>query len=65
MSFIGMAPIDDPGLVVSVTLQEPRSALGGGVNAAPVFRQVMSFALETERIAPTGTRHGRLRLATR
>ena len=65
MSFIGMAPIDDPGLVVSVTLQEPRSALGGGVNAAPVFRQVMSFALETERIAPTGTRHGRLRLSTR
>lgn len=65
MSFIGMAPVDDPGLVVSVTLQAPRSALGGGVNAAPVFRQVMSFALETERIAPTGARHGRLQLTTR
>ena len=65
MSFIGIAPIDDPGLVVSVTLQAPRSALGGGVNAAPVFRQVMSFALEAERIAPTGTRPARLQLTTR
>ncbi len=52
MSFIGMAPVDDPGVVVAVTLQDPRSALGGGVNAAPVFKQVASFALETQRIAP-------------
>lgn len=65
MSFIGMAPVDDPGLVVSVTLQAPRSALGGGVNAAPVFREVMSFALENQRIAPTGAKHGRMQLTTR
>lgn len=65
MSFIGVAPVDDPGLVVSVTLQAPRSALGGGVNAAPVFREVASFALETLRIAPTGTPAGRLRLIPR
>jgi cell division protein FtsI (penicillin-binding protein 3) len=64
MSFIGMAPVDDPGVVVSVTLQDPRSALGGGVNAAPVFKQVASFALETQRIAPTGTKHGKLKLTT-
>jgi cell division protein FtsI (penicillin-binding protein 3) len=62
MSFIGMAPVDDPGLVVAVTLQAPRSALGGGVNAGPVFREVMSFALETLRIPPTGTKPGRLPL---
>lgn len=65
MSFIGLAPVDDPALVVSVTLQAPRSALGGGVNAAPVFREVATFALESRRIAPTGTRPGRLRLTTR
>jgi cell division protein FtsI (penicillin-binding protein 3) len=65
MSFIGLAPIDDPGIVVSVTLQAPRSALGGGVNAGPVFRKVASFALETLRIAPTGTPHARLRLTHR
>jgi cell division protein FtsI (penicillin-binding protein 3) len=64
MSFIGMAPVDDPGIVVAVTLQDPKSALGGGVNAAPVFKQVASFALETQRIAPTGAKHGKLKLTT-
>ena len=62
MSFIGMAPVDKPGLVVAVTLQAPRSAIGGGVNAGPVFKDVMSFALEALRIPPTGTKPGRLKL---
>jgi cell division protein FtsI (penicillin-binding protein 3) len=62
MSFIGMAPIDKPDLVVAVTLQAPRSAIGGGVNAGPVFKDVMSFALEALRIPPTGTKPGRLKL---
>lgn len=65
MSFIGMAPVDDPGLVVAVTLQAPRSAIGGGYNAGPVFKQVASFALERLRIPPTGTRPPGLRLTTR
>jgi cell division protein FtsI (penicillin-binding protein 3) len=65
MSFIGLAPVDDPGVVVAVTLQAPRSALGGGVNAGPVFKQVASFALERLRIPPTGTRAPRLKLTTR
>jgi len=65
MSFIGLAPVDDPGVVVAVTLQAPKSALGGGVNAGPVFKQVASFALETLRIAPTGSHVPRLRLTTR
>jgi cell division protein FtsI (penicillin-binding protein 3) len=65
MSFIGTAPVDDPGLVVAVTLQAPRSALGGGVNAGPVFREVLAFALEKMRIAPTGTRAPGLRLRAR
>jgi cell division protein FtsI (penicillin-binding protein 3) len=62
MSFIGMAPVDQPDLVVAVTLQAPRSAIGGGVNAGPVFKDVMSFALEALRIPPTGTKPGRLKL---
>ncbi|MGZ4610081.1 MAG: peptidoglycan D,D-transpeptidase FtsI family protein [Actinomycetes bacterium] len=56
MSFIGLAPVDKPGLVVAVTLQSPKSAIGGGVNAGPVFKEVMSFALEALRIPPTGTK---------
>jgi len=64
MSFIGLAPVDDPQLVVAVTLQAPRSALGGGVNAGPVFKQVASFALETLRIPPTGTKRPHIKLTT-
>lgn len=56
MSFLGLAPVDKPELVVAVTLQAPKSAIGGGVNAGPVFRDVMSFALATRRIPPTGTK---------
>jgi cell division protein FtsI (penicillin-binding protein 3) len=65
MSFIGLAPVDKPDLVVAVTLQAPKSAIGGGVNAGPVFRDVMSFALEAQRVPPTGTKAPGLRLETR
>ena len=46
-SFIGMAPADDPALVVAVTLQNPRNGHFGGRLAGPVFKQVMEFALAT------------------
>ncbi|MGN6242184.1 MAG: peptidoglycan D,D-transpeptidase FtsI family protein [Motilibacteraceae bacterium] len=54
-SFIGMAPADKPGLVVAVTLQDPKGGDGGGPTCGPVFRDVMSFALQSRRIPPTGT----------
>ncbi|MFV2213769.1 peptidoglycan D,D-transpeptidase FtsI family protein [Actinomadura sp. LOL_016] len=55
-SFAGFAPADDPRLVVQVVLENPRrgSHYGGDV-AAPVFRDVMSFALQTQKIPPTGS----------
>jgi cell division protein FtsI (penicillin-binding protein 3) len=55
-SFVGFAPADKPQLVVEVVLQDPviGSHFGGSI-AAPVFQQVMSFALAAEGIAPTGT----------
>jgi cell division protein FtsI (penicillin-binding protein 3) len=56
-SFIGFAPADDPQLVVSVVLQNPRIGnYAGGAIAAPVFQQVMSFALQDLGIAPTGSK---------
>ena len=55
-SFIGMAPADAPRLVVSVVLQNPKRGHFGGAIAAPVFRTVMGFALQTLQIPPTGTR---------
>jgi cell division protein FtsI (penicillin-binding protein 3) len=56
LSFIGLAPADKPGIVVAVTLQAPKVAIGGGLQAGPVFQQVASFALDALRIPPTGTK---------
>jgi cell division protein FtsI (penicillin-binding protein 3) len=55
-SFVGFAPADAPRLLVEVVLQNPRSGHFGGLVAAPVFHDVMSFALQTLKIPPTGTR---------
>jgi cell division protein FtsI (penicillin-binding protein 3) len=54
-SFVGFAPADKPSLVVLVTLDNPTSSIFGGSVAAPVFSQIMSFALTSLRIPPTGT----------
>ena len=54
-SFVGFAPADNPQLVVLVVLDNPIRGHSGGAVAAPVFRDVMSFALESEKIPPTGT----------
>jgi cell division protein FtsI (penicillin-binding protein 3) len=54
-SFIGMAPADDPQLVVAVTLQHPQTNHFGGTVAAPVFSDVMSYALAQRHVAPSGT----------
>lgn len=55
-SFIGMAPADKPALVVSVTLQDPKRGHYGGLLGGPVFKRVLSFALQDQRIPPTGTK---------
>ena len=55
-SFIGMAPIDDPQLVVGVFLDNPQNGRYGGELGGPVFRRVMTYALKAEQIPPTGTK---------
>ena len=52
-SFIGFAPADQPRYVVSVTIQDPKGMHWGGVLAGPVFKKVMSFVLQNERVKPT------------
>jgi cell division protein FtsI (penicillin-binding protein 3) len=44
-SFIGMAPIDDPQLVVAVVIDSPVNGHYGGDAAAPAFAEVMEQAL--------------------
>lgn len=52
-SFIGFAPADQPKYVVSVVIQNPVGQHFGGVIAAPVFKTVMSFVLQSKHIPPT------------
>jgi membrane peptidoglycan carboxypeptidase len=44
-SFVGFAPARQPRLVAVVMIDEPNGATGGGVVAAPVFREIVSEAL--------------------
>ncbi|GLY33751.1 cell division protein FtsI [Kineosporia sp. NBRC 101731] len=55
-SFVGMAPADDPALVVAVFVQQPQNGHYGGILAAPVFQQIMSYALTLQGIEPTGAK---------
>ncbi|MGA4563027.1 penicillin-binding transpeptidase domain-containing protein, partial [Uniformispora flossi] len=55
-SFIGFAPADNPQIVVSVTIQAPTNGKWGGNLCAPVFKDVMSFALQTRKVPPNGTK---------
>jgi len=51
--FAGMAPIDNPEVVVVVVINEPGGDLyHGGDVAAPVFSRVMKGALQVLNIAP-------------
>jgi len=53
-SFIGMAPIDDPKVVVAVVLDSPQDDASGGKGAAPVFAEVMLAALHQVGVPPHG-----------
>jgi cell division protein FtsI (penicillin-binding protein 3) len=52
-SFVGIAPLDDPRLVVAVMVDEPKPYFGGIV-AAPAFAEVMHASLLARRIVPDG-----------
>jgi cell division protein FtsI (penicillin-binding protein 3) len=54
-SFIGFAPADKPQLVVAVILQNPIRGYYGGSTAGPVFKDIMTYALQEFGIPPTDT----------
>jgi cell division protein FtsI (penicillin-binding protein 3) len=54
-SFIGMAPADHPELVIAVVLQNPVNGHFGGEIAAPVFQELMSYALKLRKVPPSGS----------
>jgi cell division protein FtsI (penicillin-binding protein 3) len=54
-SFIGMAPADDPQLLVAVVMDEPRvGARDGGMVSAPVYREIAQQLLEEMNVAKDG-----------
>ncbi|WP_350277032.1 penicillin-binding transpeptidase domain-containing protein [Kribbella sp. HUAS MG21] len=53
-SFAGFAPADNPRFVTYVVLHDPQGARGGGLQGGPVFRDVMSYALQKYVVPPTG-----------
>lgn len=56
--FIGMAPADNPQIVVAVRFNDPTGHVYsfGGISAAPVFAKVMEAALQLRGIAPAKTK---------
>ena len=61
-SFVGMAPADNPQLVVGVFVSQPQSGRYGGELGAPVFKKVSSYALGALEIPPTGSKAPKLAL---
>ncbi|GAA0407819.1 penicillin-binding protein 2 [Streptomyces luteireticuli] len=60
-SFAGFAPADQPRITVYCAIQNPtRGSYFGGQICGPVFQQVMSFALKTLQVPPSGSPPPRL-----
>jgi cell division protein FtsI/penicillin-binding protein 2 len=56
-SFVGMAPINDPQVVVAVVVDAPKFKYRtGGLAAAPVFSEIMEQALHRLGVSPDGER---------
>lgn len=55
-SFVGVAPADDPRIVVTVILYDPKTSIYGGEVAAPVFKDVATFALQELRVPPSDSK---------
>jgi cell division protein FtsI (penicillin-binding protein 3) len=52
-SFVGFAPVDNPGLLAVIVVDEPKGSYYGGEVAAPAFGQIAEFALPYLRIPPS------------
>ena len=53
-SFVGFAPANDPTFSMIVVIERPTTSIFGGEVAAPVFQQVMSYALHHYGIPSNG-----------
>jgi cell division protein FtsI/penicillin-binding protein 2 len=52
-SFAGFLPVDDPQVLIIVSLDEPSNAIYGGAVAAPLFSELGEFSVSHLKIPPT------------
>jgi cell division protein FtsI (penicillin-binding protein 3) len=62
-SFVGFAPLENPRIVVLVSIDEPRRAHYGGVVAAPAFREICQKSLDYLNVPPAAPPAGGVILA--
>jgi cell division protein FtsI (penicillin-binding protein 3) len=62
-TFVGFAPADNPQYVVAVDMERPNSSAEGGQVAAPVFADIMKYALTASGVVPSGPPRPQFRLA--
>lgn len=55
-SYIGFAPLNDPKILTYVVLDDPKTGDTGTSTAAPVFKDIMSFALPRYSVEPSTTK---------
>ena len=63
-SFVGFAPAQNPKLLISIMVDEPKGAIYGGQVAAPAFGKIASFALRYQKIPPSSRWQRRSRYAS-
>lgn len=52
-NFVGVVPADNPRFALAVVVYKPSTGFLGGAIAAPIFRDVASFALQSYGVAPS------------
>jgi cell division protein FtsI (penicillin-binding protein 3) len=60
ISFIGVAPIENPQYVVAVTAYKSRT-VSNSLGATPIFKAIMSQVLRTYRVPPSTTKSANLK----
>ncbi len=50
--FVGIVPASDPQYVAAIMVKNPKGKTSGGSNAAPIFKEFMSQALNLMKVYP-------------
>lgn len=54
-SFVGVAPVEDPSILVYIVVDQPQGAFQGSQVAAPAYKDIMRIALQRYGVLPSST----------